>query len=117
MLSRTAPLFGEIWQADLDPAVGHEQAGTRPVIVVSADLFNANASRLVIVVPVTRRDRGSPFNVLIDPHEQGLRHSSFALCEMVRSISRDRLHFRIGTVDQRTMDEVGDRLKVLLELR
>lgn len=110
------PRFGEVWQADLDPAIGHEQAGTRPVIVVSADPFNENSSRLAIVVPVTRTDRGNPFNVPIDPQAGGLRYRSFAMCEMIRSISNDRIHYRIGTIDQHSMDEIGDRLKVLLGL-
>ena len=89
--------LGEVWQADLDPIVGHEQGGTRPVIIVSADPFNEGASHLALVVPVTRTYRGIPFHVEIVPPDGGLRHRSFALCEMVRSISSDRVQFRIGT--------------------
>lgn len=114
-LQRT-PRLGEVWQADLDPIVGHEQGGTRPVVIVSADPFNENASRLVLVVPVTRTYRGVPLHVEIVPPDGGLMYRSFALCEMVRSISTDRVQFRIGMVDRGAMDEIGDRLRVLLGL-
>lgn len=114
MDSRRTPRFSEVWQADLDPVVGHEQGGTRLVIIVSVDPFNENASRLVLVVPVTRTDRGVPFHVPIVPPEGGLRHLSFALCEMVRSVSVDRHQFRLGMIGQSTMDDIGDRLRILL---
>jgi mRNA interferase MazF len=112
--SRRPPLRGEVWQADLDPIVGHEQGGTRPVIIVSADPLNQGPSQLVFVVPVTRTYCGIPFHVEIVPPEGGLRHRSFALCEMIRSISTDRVQFRIGEVDQSTMAQIGDRLRILL---
>ena len=109
--------FGEVWQAALDPIVGHEQGGTRPVIVVSADPLNEGPSQLALVVPVTRTYRGIPFHVEILPPNGGLRHRSFALCEMIPSISAERVQFRIGAVDPNTMDEIGYRLRVLLNLR
>ena len=107
---------GEVWQAELDPIVGHEQGGTRPVIVVSADRLNEGPSRLAIVVPVTRTYRGIPFHVEVTPPDGGLKHRSFALCEMIRSISTDRVQFRIGAVSQHTMGEIRYRLRVLLDL-
>src|SRR6185295_5268066 len=44
---------GEVWLADLDPTRGHEQAGRRPVLIVSDDVFNAGAAELVVVLPMT----------------------------------------------------------------
>jgi len=116
MDSRRTPRYGEVWQANLDPIAGHEQAGTRPVIIVSADPFNQTASRLAIIVPVTRTDRRNPFHVPIIPPDGGLRHRSFALSEMVRSISTDRLQFRLGKIGRGAMDEISDRLRILLGL-
>ena len=102
MPPQQAPLFGEVWHADLDPAVGRDQAGQRPVIIVSIDGFNQNRSRFVFVVPVTSRERRNPLHVQVNPSRGGLRQRSFALCEMARSISIDRLQFRIGVIDQRS---------------
>lgn len=110
-----APSYGEVWLADLDPVRGREQAGRRPVLVVSADRFNRGPAELVIVVPFTTRDRRIPVRVPVEAPEGGLRERSFAMCEMVRSISRGRLLDRAwGSVSRSTMSEVSDRLRVLL---
>ncbi len=114
--SLQSPRFGEVWQADLDPAEGHEQAGTRPVIIVSIDGFNQNMSRLVFVAPVTCRERRNPLHVPVASSPGGILYSSFALCDAVRSISMDRLRYRIGMIDQSAMDEIGDRLRIILRL-
>ncbi len=114
MDSPRAVRFGQVWQAKLDPIIGHEQGGTRPVIIVSTNPLNEGPSRLAIVVPLTRRYRGIPFHVEIIPPDGGLRHRSFALCEMVRSISTERVQFRIGSLDETTMGIISDRLRVLL---
>lgn len=62
-----SPSRGEVWSAKLDPARGHEQAGARPVSIVSANGFNRGASGLVIVVPLTTRGRGIPGHVAVGP--------------------------------------------------
>jgi mRNA interferase MazF len=111
-----APRKGEVWQADLAPAVGHEQAGTRPVIIVLVDGFNQNRSRLVFVAPVTRRERWNPLHVPVASSPGGLRYPSFVLCDAVRSISMDRLQYRIGAIDSRAMAEIGDHLRIVLGL-
>jgi mRNA interferase MazF len=111
------PSRGEIWLADLDPIHGHEQAGTRPVVIISSDMFNHGPARLVFVAPLTRTDRGVPFHVPIDPPEGGVHARSFILCDTVRSISTARLSGPPwGVVRAATLAEVEDRLRVLLEL-
>ena len=47
------PSRGEIWTADLNPTGGHEQAGKRPVLIVSTDTFNHGAADLLFVLPLT----------------------------------------------------------------
>lgn len=115
-MSGPQPSRGEIWYADLSPTRGHEQAGHRPVLVVSVDEFNQSPADLVIVVPLTRRDRGLICHVEITPPHGGLEKRSFAMCENVRSISRQRLTRRLGIVSQQTIAQVEDRLRVLLGL-
>jgi mRNA interferase MazF len=70
------PDRGEVWLAELDPG---EQGGTRPVLVVSTKAFNAWPVGLVIVVPITTRDRGFAHHVGIAG--SGLDRSSFAMPE------------------------------------
>ena len=105
---------GEIWLADLDPVRGNEQAGTRPVLVVSADRMGADRGDLAIVVPLTATDRVDHGAVPIPAGEGGLRVASFALPTKVRSISRERLIRRWGLASPSTTDRVADRLRVLL---
>ncbi len=111
------PARGEVWLVNLDPTIGREQAGERPVVILSTDRFNHGPAGLVIVAPMTTRDRRLPLHVAVDPPEGGVRRRSFVKCEDVRSISKDRLSgTRWGVLSARTMAEVGDRLRILLEL-
>jgi mRNA interferase MazF len=110
------PVRGEVWLADLDPTFGHEQAGRRPVLVVSVDPFNAGLSGLIVVLPLTSRLRNIPLHVEVHPPEGGLQTPSAILCDAMRSIHRRRLVARWGTVSVVTMATVEDRLRVLLGL-
>lgn len=108
------PRQRDVWLAELDPTVGREQAGRRPVVVVSVDQLNeAQPPALVIVVPLTTTDRGQRLHVPIEPPEGGLERRSFALVEMVRSVSHRRLVERRGTVRPATLYEIARRLHVL----
>jgi mRNA interferase MazF len=110
------PTRGEVWLTDLNPTRGHEQAGRRPVLVVSEDLFNRGPAGLVIVLPMTSTLRNVPSHVPVDPPEGGVKHRTAVLCEAVRSISSERLVVRWGAVDRPTMTAVEDRLRILLRL-
>jgi mRNA interferase MazF len=46
---------GEIWLADLNPSRGHEQAGKRPCLIISVNMFNQGAAGLVVVLPITSK--------------------------------------------------------------
>ncbi len=107
---------GDIWLADLNPVRGHEQAGHRPVLVVSVDPFNQSRADLVVIIPITSTLRNIPFHVVVQPPEGGLTNASAILCEAVRSISKDRLITRWGSVLPTTMATVEDRLRVLMGL-
>jgi mRNA interferase MazF len=115
-MNQPLPSRGEIWLVDLDPTRGHEQAGRRPALVVSVDLFNHGPAGLVILIPLTTRERGIPFHVRLEAADSGLSQISFAKCEDVRSVSRERLLRRVGQVSGDTMALVEDRLRILLGL-
>jgi mRNA interferase MazF len=110
------PSRGDIWGVNLDPTIGREQAGARPALIISVDLFNHGPADLVVIVPLTSQEKGIPFHVPIHPPEGGLTLRSFAKCEDVRSISRQRLKRRYGQVARKTMEQVEDRLRILLSL-
>ena len=111
------PSRGEIWLADLDPVVGHEQAGRRPVLIVSTNRFNHGPARLVFAAPITGTERRIPFHVPVDPPEGGVTSRSFILCDAVRAISKKRLGPQPwGSVSVETLRKVEDCLRILLEL-
>jgi mRNA interferase MazF len=110
------PSRGQIWQADLSPTTGHETHGMRPCLIVTVDRFNHGPAGLVVVLPITTREKGIPFHVLIDPPEGGLTKRSFVKCEEPRCISKDRLVEYIGDVISSTLEAVSGYLRILLDL-
>lgn len=110
------PLRGEIWLVTLDPVMGREQAGRRPALIVSDDLFNQSYAELVVVLPVTSKSKGIRSHVPVSPPEGGLSVQSYIKCEDVRSISIQRLERRLGKVMAGTMKEVENRLRIILTL-
>jgi len=111
-----APSRGEIWLVDLNPVRGREQAGRRPALIVSVDEFNHGPADLVVVLPITSRAKGIPWHVVVEPPEGGVQRRSFIKCEDVRSISKERLIERWDRVRKETMEQVDDRLRILLGL-
>jgi mRNA interferase MazF len=101
---------------DPDPVVGHEQGGRRPVLVVSIHAMNQAAAGLVISVPLTTTDRGSKLHVRVEPPEGGLERVSYAMPEMVRSMSVDRLGRRLGRVSPDTIEIAANRIGLLVGL-
>ena len=100
------PSRGEIWFGNLDPVVGHEQSGDRPLLVVSRDAYNSLPRQLLVVAPLTRTVRGDAFEVPILPPEGNLTAASVVLCDQVRNISRGRLRRKLGKIEPATLDKV-----------
>ena len=115
-MSAPEPVRGEVWDLDFNPTVGHEQAGARPALILSVDIFNEGPAELVVAVPITRTHRRIRWHVPIDPPEGGLISTSFIQCENVRSVSKRRLKRRRGRVSDGTMQQVEDRVRILLGL-
>ena len=109
------PRQGEIWLVTLDPAMGHEQAGTRPALVLSSDDANASGAELVTVVPITSRHRPYPTRVLIEPPEGGIRTRSWVISEQVRTLSTLRLITRWGRVSHPTLVATSVIVRFMLE--
>ncbi len=67
----SSPRRGEVWLAELNPTRGREQAGKRPVLVVSQDIFNQGPAQLVMMIPLTTTARNIPLHVEIKPPAGG----------------------------------------------
>lgn len=110
------PARGEIWTVDLNPPRGREQSGIRPALILSVNRFNESLADLVIAIPITTKKKGIPLHVKIEPPEGGLKLESFIKCEDIRSISKERLIQNVGSVSLETLNEVENKIKLLLGL-
>lgn len=72
MSTGATPTRGEVWMADLGTGRGREQAGTRPVLIISVDGFNQSGADLVIAIPLTSRKKNIRTHVEIKPPEGGV---------------------------------------------
>ena len=102
-----------VWVAP-DPAVGREQAGRRPALIVAGDDYLATVDSLAVVVPVTSVDRGWPNHVPITG--AALPDTSWAMTEQVRTISRERIVGHAGRADEPTLAEVRQWIRDFLGL-
>ncbi|MDH3718386.1 MAG: type II toxin-antitoxin system PemK/MazF family toxin [Planctomycetota bacterium] len=109
------PRRGEIWLVSLDPTVGHEVQKTRPAIVVTDDIYNEH-NWVVLIMPLTSRDKAEYDQVLIDPPDGGLSNPSVTLPDQIRAIDRQRLVTRLGSLTEATMQKVDHSLRVVLSL-
>ena len=110
------PRRGEVFLADLDPVVGHEQEGRRPFLVLSIGAMNRAPSCLVIGLPLISTEWPSPLHVRIEPAESGLSRVSYAMPEMVRSVSTQRFRERLGGVGREAFELASARTGFLVGL-
>jgi mRNA interferase MazF len=109
---------GEVYDARLDPTEGSEQAGSRPVVIVSRDAINT-ASPVILAVPCTTyrsSRRLYPSQVLIHAPDGGLGVDSVAMGEQVRALAKSRLGRRRGVLAPQTMAQLDRALLIALDL-
>jgi mRNA interferase MazF len=106
-------LRGDIYWADLNPARGHEQAGRRPIIVISQDVFNER-SGTVIVMAITSQTQRAGFPLTHKLHSGGLTKESWAKMSQVRTLSIDRLSDRVGKIEPEEMDIIIEGLNEII---
>jgi mRNA interferase MazF len=107
---------GEVYMGDPGPAVGHEQGGQRPFLVISISRMNRSPAGLAVVVPLTTTNRLSNLHVRVEPPEGGLDRVSYAMPEMARSLSTLRLQRRMGRTSRETVEAVANRVGLLIGL-
>lgn len=105
---------GEIWYAELNPSLGNEQAGFRPIVVLSGNLLNDNVN-LVICCPLTTKLKRYHGNVILEPNNLNkLQQSSEILTFHIRSISKERLKRKIGKISTLELQKVKQTLNEIL---
>lgn len=108
---------GDILLADLNPVVGSEQGGSRPVLVIQNDIGN-KYSPTVIVAAITAciTKTNMPTHVMINQDIAGLSKDSMVLAEQIRTIDKRRLIQKIGVLPKPLLQEVDKALYISLGL-
>jgi mRNA interferase MazF len=98
-------LRGEIYWADLEPTIGHEQSGYRPVLIISHDIFNER-SGTVIAMAITSQAQRAGFPLTYELEDMSLPKKSWVKISQVRTLSVLRLRDRIGEVPLEDLDTI-----------
>ncbi len=106
-------LRGEVRWADLDPTRGHEQAGLRPVLILSADVFNER-SGTVVAVALTSQPQRAGFPLTLELDSALLPKPSWVKISQIRTLSVKRIGRRLGAVSPEDMARVLEGLNEIL---
>jgi len=107
---------GEVYLADLNPVRGHEQGGTRPVLVIQNDIGNEYSSTTIVAAITSRTKSHMPIHVKVAAGESRLAKDSIVLLEQIRTLDKERLMRKLGGLAQEKMQEVDLALHKSLDL-
>lgn len=106
-------LRGEIRWADLNPVRGREQAGQRPVLILSQDVFN-DRSGTVIAVALTSQPQRAGFPLTLELHARGLPKRSWVKISQVRTLAVERIGKVIGRASPEELAQVVEGLNEII---
>ena len=105
---------GDIYYADLNPVVGSEVGGIRPVLVIQNDVGNRFSPTIVTAITSRMKKKHYPMHVPIDASVGGLPADSTIMLEQIRTIDKRRIKGYIGHLDVETMQLVDAAAKIAL---
>jgi mRNA interferase MazF len=106
-------LRGDIFWANLDPTLGHEQSGSRPVLILSQDIFNER-SGTVIAVALTSQKPNAGFPLTFELSDPDLPKRSWVKIGQIRTLSTQRLGKKIGTASDEELETVIEGLNEIV---
>lgn len=108
---------GEIWIVNLDPTLGHEIKKSRPAVIIQNDIGN-KYSPVTIIAPLTSQslEKIYPIEVLLTSENSGLEQESKVLLNQIRAVDKVRLVKKIGKVNEETLTQIDQALKISLGL-
>lgn len=106
---------GDIFYADLNPVIGSEQGGIRPVLVVQNNIGNIHSPTLVVLPITSSKKPVLPVHAKADDTDL-LSDGSIVLAEQIRTIDKRRLRSYIGSLDADIMKRVDEIIKISLEV-
>ena len=106
---------GDIYYADLRPVVGSEQGGVRPVLIIQNDVGNKYSPTIIVAAVTSQTGKAKlPTHVELQATQGGLSKNSVVLLEQLRTIDKQRLKERIGSLGSEKLPIVDEALSVSL---
>jgi len=106
-------LRGDIRWADLNPVRGREQAGIRPVLILSHDIFNER-SGTVIAVAITSQSQRAGFPLTLQLKTSDLPKRSWVKISQIRTLTVERIGKKIGRVSPEELDQIVEGLNEII---
>ena len=108
---------GDIYYADLNPVIGSEQGGVRPVLILQNDIGNRYSPTTIIAAITSRIHKAKlPTPVELPSEQSNLPQDSVALLEQLRTIDKQRLTEKVSHLDSSIMEQVDKALEISLGL-
>jgi mRNA interferase MazF len=106
-------LRGEIRWADLEPTRGREQAGKRPVLILSQDVFNER-SGTVVAVALTSQPQRAGFPLTLELRSRNLPKRSWVKISQIRTLSVERIGERLARATTEEIDQIVEGLNEII---
>lgn len=107
---------GEIYYAYLEPSFGHEQGGTRPVLVLQNDVGNYYSPTIIVTAATTQKRKKSMSTHVELAGIEGLPDTSVFMLEVLRTIDKQRIRSYAGKLTPEQMDKIDAALRISLQL-
>ena len=108
---------GDIFIADLDPVIGSEQGGVRPVVIVQNDRGNRFSPTVIAAAMTSKLGKTDlPTHVWVSARESGLKWDSLVLCEQIRTLEKRRLRAKAGHIEGLSLRRVDAALMAAMGL-
>ena len=105
---------GQIYLADLNPVIGSEQGGVRPVVVIQNDVGNRFSPTIIVAAITGRMKKDMPTHAKL--RSTGLLKNSIALLEQIRTIDKCRLIEYVGEVSESEMNGIVEALRKSIDV-
>jgi mRNA interferase MazF len=106
-------LRGDILWANLDPTRGHEQAGSRPILVLSQNVFNERSGTVIAVVLTSQRP-GAGFPLTLELGDRSLPKKSWVKISQIRTLSVQRLGKKLGKASPEELEHIIEGLNEII---
>ena len=108
---------GDVFYADLNPVVGSEQGGVRPVLIIQNNIGNKYSPTVIIAAITSKIDKAKlPTHVEIEADSTQIEKDSVILLEQIRTIDKKRLQRRVTRLNEETLEKVDKAIEISLGL-